>query len=246
MYTRHLINTMLTTTSAFEDLGDDVLLVILCFSDVYTVLAVSLVNRHLRTITFVKQLWMSLIDDLRARGFFEIPLSDLSQYTTSQLIDQVRTLVVGPQTWRADSDLSSEVQPLLTKEIIVPVTTRVGYTKVHLINGGRHVIMGWFRGLEIWDLKDKRRVWTRATDTIPAADAGQFTVGRTIEDNALTVAVIAGRRKALEIIRIDLQHWNVTETVNVALPQDQGGVLVDDAINGNLVFILMSREAPSG
>jgi len=212
---------MLTTASSFEGLGNDVILVILSLS-------VSRVNRHLHTITFVKQLWISLVNDLWARCFIETPPSTLSAYATVQLIDQVRVLIVGPQTWRRDSDLSSEVQPLLIEEITMPLDSRVsGKAKVHLINGGRHIIMGWHRGLEIWDVINKRRVWTRAAYTLQstAADARQFSVCRTIEDNTLTVAILTQRRKALEILRINLQDWSIAETLIIDLPKNRRGTL---------------------
>jgi hypothetical protein len=96
------------------------------------------VNRSLRAITMTKQLWISLVNDLRTRSLIETPPSTLSQYTTAQLIGQVRAVVVGPQTWRRD--MPNE-QPLLAEEITVllgrPVSER--NLTVRLINDGRQV-----------------------------------------------------------------------------------------------------------
>ncbi|KAF7341183.1 Ubiquitin carboxyl-terminal hydrolase [Mycena venus] len=90
------------------------LLSILSLSDVYTVLYVSQVNRYLRAIALGKQLWISL----SARGFIKTSFPNLSQFTTTQFMDQVRRIVVGLQRWRP-SDLSPEAQPLLVKEITI-------------------------------------------------------------------------------------------------------------------------------
>jgi hypothetical protein len=62
-----------------------------------------------------KQLWISLVNDLRTHSLIETPPSTLSQYTTAQLIGQVRAVVVGPQTWR--KNIPNE-QPLLAEEIV--------------------------------------------------------------------------------------------------------------------------------
>jgi hypothetical protein len=72
-----------------------------------------------------KQLLISLVNGLRTRSLIETPPSTLSQYTTAQLIGQMRALVVRPQTWRRD--MPNE-QPLLAEEITVllgrPVSKR--------------------------------------------------------------------------------------------------------------------------
>ncbi|KAJ7777726.1 hypothetical protein B0H14DRAFT_3508059 [Mycena olivaceomarginata] len=104
-----------------------------------------------------KQLWISLVNDLRMRSFIETPPSALSQYATKQLIGQVRALVVGPQAWKRAiySDLLNE-QPLVAEEIIVPLGRPVSdrnLVKVHPING---FILGSNAAVEIWDVIAKR------------------------------------------------------------------------------------------
>ncbi|KAJ6537761.1 hypothetical protein B0H19DRAFT_1180838 [Mycena capillaripes] len=233
---------------ALEGLGDDVLLMILSLSDVYTVLCVSQVrfshstwlsattrvsqvNRHLRAIAMVKQLWILLITDLRSRSFIETPLADLSQFTTAQLIEQVKTLVVGPRTWgEVDSDGSNsgEVQPQLAAEITLPFGTVMKH-HTQLINAGRHLIIA-HEVLEIWDVANKRRVWASSRYT------RNFSVAREVEDNTLTVAVIS-LEKTLDILRFDIQTWSLTDTLKIAVPEDPFVFLRKDSIVGNLVVV---------
>ncbi|KAJ6453509.1 hypothetical protein C8R45DRAFT_1038952, partial [Mycena sanguinolenta] len=71
----------------FEALGEDILLSILCFCDVYTVLAVSATNKPLHDIT------------LAFHAALELPPPDreeLENQLTEKLIDFVKNAVVGP------------------------------------------------------------------------------------------------------------------------------------------------------
>ncbi|KAJ7777741.1 hypothetical protein B0H14DRAFT_2963662, partial [Mycena olivaceomarginata] len=143
---------MLTFAATFEGLGPDVLLVILSLSDVYTVLSVSLVNRQLRAISMSKQLWISLVNDLRMRSFIETPPSALSQYATKQLL----------------------AKPVPDLNLV----------KVHLINGGRHFILGSNAALEIWGVIAKRCVWSRD------GSGRTVSVGLAIEEHTLTMTIL--------------------------------------------------------
>ncbi|KAF8181131.1 hypothetical protein K438DRAFT_2169887 [Mycena galopus ATCC 62051] len=215
---------MSTTTVCFAGLAPDVILSILRLSDIYTVLSVS-------------RLWISLIADLRERSFLETPPSDLLDESTTQLIDQVKTVVVGSQTWRTSYDVSSETQPHPTREITVPLLNCVdGRRKVQIINGGRHIMLGWLRALEIWDVMDKRRVWTRATD------ARQFSAARITEDRILNVAILSKNNTRLDILSIDVQRWNLFETLTIELPQNRRGILSHDAIVGDLAYVILDEE----
>ncbi|KAJ6537769.1 hypothetical protein B0H19DRAFT_1270180 [Mycena capillaripes] len=218
--------------STLEGLGQDVLLKILSLSDISTVLYVSRVNRNLRAISLVKQLWILLISDLRSRSFIETPPSDLSQHTTTQLIDQVKTLVVGPSTWRKDSDTSGEVRPQLAAEIKVPFDTVIRPDSVRLINGGRHIIVAHLADLGIWDILEKRRVWSQAGVAL------RFSVAQ--DDNTLVVAALR-TKKALEIFCVDMQSWTLIDNLNVPFSQ-RGAFLPDKAVAGNIVVVNFTAQ----
>ncbi|KAJ7718089.1 hypothetical protein B0H14DRAFT_3630730 [Mycena olivaceomarginata] len=195
---------MLAFAATFEGLGPDVLLAIFSLSDVYTVLSVTLVNRSLRAITMMKQLWISLVNALRKHSIIETPPSTLSQYTTAQLIGQVGAVIVGPQTWRRDMP---NKQPLLAEEITVllgrPMSER--NLMVRLINGNRQFILELRAALEIWDVIDKQYVWTRHGDT------RMIVVAQTIENHTLTMAI--QHDMTLEILYINVRDWNLVESM---------------------------------
>ncbi|KAJ7874883.1 hypothetical protein B0H13DRAFT_2668996 [Mycena leptocephala] len=160
---------MLTTTiPLFQRLAQEVFLAILSFSDVYTVLSVSQANRHLRRAPSSKP-----------RG----PLSTLSEYTTIQLIDQVKTLVVGPRTWMVSADSN----PQTSKEVTIPLGEPLRRPlATQLINGGRHIIIAAFpySVLEIWD-DDMLIVATQSRDSscseILHIDIQKWTITETLK-----------------------------------------------------------------
>ncbi|KAJ6471027.1 hypothetical protein C8R45DRAFT_1015282, partial [Mycena sanguinolenta] len=81
----------------FEALGEDILLSILCFCDVYTILAVSAINKPLRGVTLSKQLWVSIVQDSAFRAALELPppdREDLENQSAEELIDFVKNAVV--------------------------------------------------------------------------------------------------------------------------------------------------------
>ncbi|KAJ6470925.1 hypothetical protein C8R45DRAFT_1014901 [Mycena sanguinolenta] len=83
----------------FDVLGEDILLSILCLCDVYTVLSVSAINKSLRCIALSKQLWLSLVQDSTFRAALDLPPPDpeeLGTHSTEELIDFVKSSVIGP------------------------------------------------------------------------------------------------------------------------------------------------------
>ncbi|KAJ6506611.1 hypothetical protein C8R45DRAFT_970114 [Mycena sanguinolenta] len=86
----------------FAALGDDILLNILALCDVYTVLAVSAIDTHLRDLTQAKQLWLSLLQESTFRDVLELrpPNSlELQHRSTRELVDLVKRAVIGPPPW---------------------------------------------------------------------------------------------------------------------------------------------------
>ncbi|KAJ6525154.1 hypothetical protein B0H19DRAFT_1084999 [Mycena capillaripes] len=88
-YSLPFIAMTMTSCMTFESLGEDVILQTLSLCDVYAVLSVSMVNKFLRRIALVKQLWLSLVHDLGARGVLDLPPGELN-HSTSELVSLVK------------------------------------------------------------------------------------------------------------------------------------------------------------
>ncbi|KAJ6578267.1 hypothetical protein B0H19DRAFT_1253525 [Mycena capillaripes] len=84
----------------FESLGDDILLHLLSLCDVYTVLSIWAINKSLRSVSLTKQLWLSLMRDLRFRGLLDLPSAEeLENYSTVKLVGIIKRIVFGPNVW---------------------------------------------------------------------------------------------------------------------------------------------------
>ncbi|KAF7342577.1 hypothetical protein MSAN_02014400 [Mycena sanguinolenta] len=86
----------------FVDVGDDILLDILALCDVYTVIAVSAIDKRLHALTQTKQLWLSLIQDSTFRHVLELrpPNNlELQLHSTRELVDLIKRAVIGPPPW---------------------------------------------------------------------------------------------------------------------------------------------------
>lgn len=122
---------------------------------------------------------------------------------------------MGPQAWKRAiySDLPHE-QPLLAEEIIVPLGRPVpdlNLVKVHLINGGRHFILGSNAALEIWDVIAKRCVWSRD------GSGRTVSVGRAIEEHTLTMTILNGYVPSTNVYMVKAEHGTARHWRSCAL-----------------------------
>ncbi|KAJ6470926.1 hypothetical protein C8R45DRAFT_1014906 [Mycena sanguinolenta] len=142
----------------FDDLGEDILLSMMCFCDVYTVLTVSAINKVLRRIALSKQLWLSLVQDSKFRHALELPPLDrdkLEGHSTQELIDFVKNVVTGPgQT----SDMKSFATMTSFKITLDDLGDR---PEDRVLPGARYILLYSVKGMQyyIYDIWNARRFW---------------------------------------------------------------------------------------
>ncbi|KAJ6470869.1 hypothetical protein C8R45DRAFT_1014836 [Mycena sanguinolenta] len=144
----------------FDDLGEDILLSTLCFCDVYTVLAVSGINKVLRRIALSKQLWLSLVQDSKFCNALELPPLDrdkLQGHSTQKLIDFVKSHRIGPN-FRQTSDMKSFATMTSFKIHLDDLGDR---PEVRILPGARYILFHSVRQkrYSIYDIWNARRVW---------------------------------------------------------------------------------------
>ncbi|KAF8209752.1 hypothetical protein K438DRAFT_2012031 [Mycena galopus ATCC 62051] len=142
-----------------EALGEDVLLRVLVLCDVYTALSVAATNKFLRSVTLVKQLWLSLVQDMGFRGMLDLPLTaELEGQSTAQLVDIVKRLVVGPESWGPKSRRSTT---LCRRLIIESGEDAENVVDLLLLRGGRgrHMVLVTQENLCLYEIESGRRIW---------------------------------------------------------------------------------------
>ncbi|KAF7378389.1 F-box domain-containing protein [Mycena sanguinolenta] len=159
----------------FEALGEDVLLRIFCFCDIYTALAVSAINRPLRRIALSKQLWLFLVLDTRFRDALDLPPPDrerLECLSPEELIAVVKNAVAGPgpsSSWDLEHDESSSV----TMTCIQIPPDDMGMDRAadaRLLPGARYILLHSTsttqRRLCMYDVWSARRVWDHTVQAL--------------------------------------------------------------------------------
>ncbi|KAJ6523385.1 hypothetical protein DFH09DRAFT_1190509 [Mycena vulgaris] len=219
--------------TTIQELNEDVLVRILSFSDVYSVLSVSQLNRYLRTIALVKQLWILLITSLVNRGLLELsPNIDLKDQSTPELIDQVKRAVSGPRSWIPSDEPSPTPSTTLTVPAKINPYGNSGDWRVKLLNGGRHIVVVDRATVKIWDVRTQRCIWTRSVYVVSfGADRGQ-------PSDKIALAMMLNDRVTLEIVQLDTR-LEEAEVFSFRVPLFTA--LVDPVISGNLVVVYLNR-----
>ncbi|KAJ7500065.1 hypothetical protein FB451DRAFT_1207379 [Mycena latifolia] len=142
-----------------HDLNEDVLAEILSYSDVYTVVCASRLNKHFRALALGKQLWISLLRQLEFHGLIDLPTGEtFERHSTSDLIDEVKCVVSGPKTWAPT--WSSPGAP--KRRIVVPFQREISSVlrnTIRLLPGGRYFALHDQRSLNLFDVATGRSVW---------------------------------------------------------------------------------------
>ncbi|KAJ7618112.1 hypothetical protein DFH06DRAFT_1483368 [Mycena polygramma] len=224
-------------TTTIQELPEDILIRVLGFCHVHCVILISQTNHYLHTIALVKQLWISIVEDLTVRSLLELPPGLLlTQHSTEELINHVKRAAIGPCAWRHPQSGTS------SKRIVLPATVKAshgyqGDSKVKLVNGGRHVVLAHRTAVEIWDVETRRRLWSRPVFAVT------FNVNQGDSHTNITLAMTLDDRFTLEIVQIDT---NVGETQLFSLRLPAFNAHADPIICGNLLIVHMRVNAIGG
>ncbi|KAJ7093580.1 hypothetical protein C8R44DRAFT_815373 [Mycena epipterygia] len=153
-------------STMLDRLLTDVVLYVLAFTDVYTILSLSQVNKFFYSITLAKQLWIPIVHDLVIRGLSDFPADqDLGELSVEALVEEVRRAVAGPRTWFPEPG----ADPTIYREV------KLGYTAAEAdssryarwLPGGRHILFQ--NGGQIGDIHATfLKCW--ATDSVPSRE----------------------------------------------------------------------------
>ncbi|KAJ7141639.1 hypothetical protein C8R46DRAFT_1135446 [Mycena filopes] len=183
----------------FNRLNEDVLVPILYLTDVYTILSLSRVGRHLRTIAYTKQLWVLVVNDLSQRGLIR-PGDSWDTFSSEELVEEVRCAVVGPRTW--NRGMEAAIQRQITIQHLGS-----GPQIAEFLHGGRYVLLKDLAPdaseLQCWEVLPHRRLWVWYSST-HSVDHAKFNFSHG-ESNALILLLLDGHAGADgRIILLDL------------------------------------------
>ncbi|KAF7353390.1 hypothetical protein MSAN_01527800 [Mycena sanguinolenta] len=245
----------------FETLEEDVLLEILLFSDISTVLAVSAINKALRRIALSKQLWLSLILDIRFREALELPPPNherLECLSAEELINVVKNAVAGPgPLWDSTYDECSSVD---MTSFQIPLDDMDDRPEARILPGARYLLLNSTsttqQTLYIYDVWSACRVWYRLmqrckmceVDMVPGgAIARVFFVQKGNHTNSFTLHVeevdlITGTSR--ELFNFSFDSIRLDSIVFGVLPCSIGGdFLLASVVHWHSPVVLINWRA---
>ncbi|KAF7330911.1 hypothetical protein MVEN_02430700 [Mycena venus] len=210
------------------DLDEDVLLKVLIYCDAYTLLTVSRVNKFFFRITHTKSLWLALCANLVSTYLLDEGQSDdLENCSTAEIIQTVKRLVCGPQSW-SDGSPVPKLSRKLSIDIEIPHFGML-VTMVQLLPGGRYIVVHRLcLRLECWNLATRQCVWTRS---LPELYAQPFRVQMVDGGKAVLFLLfpVSLNTRVIHIVRVSLATGFSEDLFSMPCP-----VHADDC--RNLVF----------
>ncbi|KAJ7288656.1 hypothetical protein C8J57DRAFT_1280964 [Mycena rebaudengoi] len=192
-----------------EQLDEDILCFILCICDVYTVLSMSQVNRSFKRIADSKHIWICLIADLAARGLIDLPHDcPFREFSSAQLREEIKRIVLGPQTWSCPSRSS----PIVSREFRIPGDSPP--PRLQLLLGGTHLIVEHTSRIELWHIATSAVIWS-------CVHTESFFWRRCVAElgDKRFVILLSVDPHVLRIIHIDLDTGHSAELFRIEPPQ---------------------------
>ncbi|KAJ7282393.1 hypothetical protein C8J57DRAFT_1295257 [Mycena rebaudengoi] len=195
-----------------QELAEDILYLILCLCDVYTVLSVSQTNKSFRRIAYAKNVWLHLIQDLVARKFIDLPSNRaLKDSSTPGLIEQVKKIVLGPKTWSR----GTHARPIVSQEHRIPVSGDFPSPNFRLLPGGTYLTVQTLTRCELWNVSACALVWSCEHDELLGPRYVEL-----VDDGCSAICLGLETFRVMSVIRIDLNTGDSTELNRVEAPPD--------------------------
>ncbi|KAJ7220974.1 hypothetical protein C8J57DRAFT_1482519 [Mycena rebaudengoi] len=214
------------------DLDVDILYIILRLCDVYTLLSMAQVNRSFERIARAKHIWIFLIRDLSARRLIDLPHNrPLQDYSTAQLIEEVKRLVVGPKTWSRPSAST------VSRKISIPRSTiEIGRRpELKLLPGGTYLAVIYLDGAQLLHVPSQTVIWRLQSD-----DFGHPLFELSDDDtSALFLSTDAAHR--IKLIGIDLKTGDATELFTSEVPGDTA-LMGGPVISGQFIIYDLAQS----
>ncbi|KAK7055992.1 hypothetical protein R3P38DRAFT_1373754 [Favolaschia claudopus] len=201
-----------------QDVGEDLLIKILSFCDVYTVLLVSRVDKFLHQISLTKQLWVHLLRDLGSRGLIRRPSeAEIDEYSTRDIMHEIKRIVCGPETWAPES-----IQPPTIHRQVVfhpGIDMDEIFGMPLLIPGGTHAILQTSGFIGLYEVQNGKCIWQCIWQK--ASERGSIGVDLIERGQKVRVAMVPGKfspNAKIMICEIDLHKGESLEVFSVSMP----------------------------
>jgi hypothetical protein len=150
--------------------------------------------KRIRRLSFEREVWLAPVQDIRNRSFLDQPFGQrLQALTTIELIDFVKRIACGPQTW----SLSHPGPPDIAYQYLIHAKMGSGpgflyhEGRPELLPGGRFVLFQNQGTLECWSVAEDRPSWRHKSQLDNLSVVRSAT--EVINDGQAAIILICGR-----------------------------------------------------
>ncbi|KAJ6476843.1 hypothetical protein C8R45DRAFT_1008028 [Mycena sanguinolenta] len=223
------------------DLPADIIFSIFACCDIASVVSVAQTCRCLHAVAFEKSVWLVLLRNLRRRCILDRNCTpNLETLSTPEMIQVVKRLLNGPQTWSTAEPDSVAVG---SKKITLHPEITPGefpWSIVRLLPSGRYVLFTDSSKLKCWSVADDKLVWTH-TSTIKDWQVHRFAAEEAETDVTIMLCICRNDRNYVEMVNLDLRTGTHTSLLIVRAP-DYHNFLSSPAVCGAFAVVQMSME----
>ncbi|KAJ6529232.1 hypothetical protein B0H19DRAFT_1384949 [Mycena capillaripes] len=175
-------------TVFFLDLTSDVIFCIFAYCDVSAVVSTAQTCRYLHNLAFDKSIWLVLLGNLRRRRILDRTCAPcLEDLSTEELIQVVKSLLTGPQSW---SPQTAGSKPEISRQITLHPSLSSGplsyENSAKLLPSGRYVLFNNWGTLEWWSVTEDQLIW-KSTSAMANARVLQFATEEPQGENSLVI-----------------------------------------------------------
>ncbi|KAJ7621381.1 hypothetical protein FB45DRAFT_1093139 [Roridomyces roridus] len=143
---------------SLRDFPADIIFSVFAFCDISNVLSIAKTCKYLHGLGFEKSVWMELLTDLKRRCFLdEVYTPVLHQLFTEELVNLVKRVLLGPETW------SSDAHPQVVRQFTVHPTTKQHITphedSCKFFHRGRFLLYNNNGYTKCWDVVADTLLW---------------------------------------------------------------------------------------
>ncbi|KAJ7148118.1 hypothetical protein C8R43DRAFT_1129268 [Mycena crocata] len=254
----------------FEDLPEEVILLIFTLCDIYTVISSTQTNRYLHRMALERSIWVELVQALRLRGFIDrLSATEIRASSTATLIGVVKRITTGQETWPREHGsrtgirrkvgswmsrvplISQPRSPQMSAQInIHPIVTGAPtfphwINPTRLLRGGKYIIFSSWDGVHCWQVETDTWLWSHQTST-PGSMLRSFAAEVENEGKTATVAVCftahtqSREKYILHIVDVDLENGITQDLVTMQFPRSNRYPRV--SIGGDVAAIAVDRD----
>ncbi|KAJ6476844.1 hypothetical protein C8R45DRAFT_1102144 [Mycena sanguinolenta] len=221
---RRILLKSMATALLLSDLPADIIFSIFACCDIASVVSVAQTCRCLHALAFERSVWLDLLGDLRRRCILDRNCTpSLETLSTAEMIEVVKRLMTGPQSWSPRELHCDSVAEVSRKITLHPTATHsLRWSDVILLPSGRYLFLLHMNKLECWSIANNCVVWTY-TSSMEKIGVQEFAAQENDADVTIMLSLETYLNsnpgpKCIEMVKLDFRTMTHTSLLIALVP----------------------------